>query len=109
MFYECLFVQYLYKTFLKRDTKSRFYSPKPVPIMMDEECNHYVKVCFKKAELTDKRFYHIVFLEICKSFNLMSKGLEAKKRFCVRGTSENFEKKWDTNLGEMERICRDLC
>ena len=31
----------------------------------------------------------------------MPKGLEAKKKFCVGGTSENFEKKWDTKLREM--------
>ena len=82
--------------------------PKQVPIMMDEECNHYVKVCFKKGELIYGRVYHIVFLEICKSFNLRPKGLEAKKRFCVRGRSENFKKKWNTNLREMERKCQDL-
>ena len=75
---------------------------------MDEKCNNYVKVCFKKAELIYKRFYHIVFLEICKSFNLISKGLEVKKSFCLGGTSENFEKKWDANLREMERKCREL-
>ena len=76
--------------------------------MMDKECKHYVKGCFKKAELIYKRFYHIFFLEICKSFNLMPKGLEAKKRYCVGGTSENFEQKWDANLPEMEIKCRRL-
>ena len=39
----------------------------------------------------------------------MPKGLEAKKRFCVGGeTSENLEKKWNTNLSEMERKCLNL-
>ena len=38
----------------------------------------------------------------------MPKGLEARKRFLRGGTSENFEMKWDTNLREMERKCRDL-
>ena len=76
--------------------------------MMDEKCNDYVKACVKKVELIYKRFYHIVFLETCKSFDLMPKGLEAKKSFCVGGTSESFEKKWDMNLREMERKCRDL-
>ena len=76
--------------------------------MMDKECNHYVKACFKKVELIYKRFYHIVFPEICKSFNLMPIGLEAKKKFCVGRTSKNFEEKWDTNLREMETKCWDL-
>ena len=42
------------------------------------------------------------------SLNLMPKGLEAKKRFCVGGTSVNCERKWDTNLHEMEKKCGDL-
>ena len=75
---------------------------------MYRECKHHVKGCFKKAELIYKRFYHIIFLEICKSFNSISKGLEAKTRYCVGGTSENFEKKWDTSLREIEIKCRDL-
>ena len=99
---------YQYKTFFERHTKSIYYSPKQFPIMMDRECKHYVKRCFKKAKLIYKRFYHIVFLEIYKSFNLMPRGLEAKKRHCVSGTSENFEKKWDANLRKMEIKCRNL-
>ena len=51
----------------------------------------------------------MVFLEICKSFQLMSKGLEAKKKYCVGGvTSKDFKKKWDGNLWDMELKCRDL-
>ena len=76
--------------------------------MMNEKCNHYVKVCFKKTELIYKRFYLIVFLEICKPFNFMPKGLEAMKKFFVGGTFENFEKKWDTNLCETETKSLDL-
>ena len=49
-----------------------------------------------------------MFLEIFKSFNLITKGLEAKKRFCVGVTSENVEKKWDLSLPEMETKFRDL-
>ena len=52
---------------------------KQVPSMIDRECKHYVKVCFKKAELIYKT----------------PKGLEAEKRYCVGGTSENFEKGYE--------------
>ena len=38
----------------------------------------------------------------------MPKGLEAKKNFCVGETSYNFEKKWETNLHEIRKKCRDL-
>ena len=52
---------------------------------------------------------HIVFLEICISFHLLPKGLEAKKNYCVGGvTSKDFKKKWDGNLRDMESKCPDL-
>ena len=52
---------------------------------------------------------HIVFLEICISFHLLPKGLEAKKNYCVGGvTSKDFKKKWDGNLQDMDSRCRDL-
>ena len=40
----------------------------------------------------------------------MPKGLEANKSFCVGGTSENFEKKWDANLRDLllEEHCEKL-
>lgn len=31
-----------------------------------------------------------------------------KKRFCVGGTSKEFQKKWDANFKETEMKCRDL-
>ena len=67
-----------------------------------------MKVYYKKSEQIYKSFYDIVFLEIWKSFQLMPKGLEAKKKYCVGGTSKDFEKKWDGNLRDMESKCRDL-
>ena len=38
----------------------------------------------------------------------MPKGLEAKKKYCMGGTSKDFEKKWDGNLGDIESKCQDL-
>ena len=105
---EYFLVSYKYKTFFERHTKSIYYSSKQFPVMMDRWCKHCVKGCFKKAELIYKPLYHVVFQEICESFNLMPKGLEAKKRYCVDGTSENFEKKWDATLREIEIKCRHL-
>ena len=71
--------------FLKKACKVNILFGEEVPVMMDKESNDYVKVCFKKAELIYKRFYHIVFLEICKYFNLMRKGLKANKILRGRG------------------------
>ena len=75
---------------------------------MEQKCKSYTKTCFKKSEIICKTFYHVVFLEICKSFHLMPKGLVAKKRFCVGGTSKDFQKKWYYNLKETERTWQDL-
>ena len=50
-----------------------------------------------------------MFLEIGKSFQLMPKGLEAKKKYCMGGViSKDFKKKSDGNLRDMESKCRDL-
>ena len=67
-----------------------------------------MKVCYKKSEQINKSLYHIVFLEICKSFQLMPKGFKAKKKCCVGGTSKDFEEKWDANLQDIESKYRDL-
>ena len=38
----------------------------------------------------------------------MPKGLVARKKSCVGGTSKEFQKKWDCNLKETEMKCQDL-
>ena len=38
----------------------------------------------------------------------MPKGLVARKKFCVGGTSKEFQKKWDCSLEGTEMKCRDL-
>ena len=75
---------------------------------MDQKRKNYSITCFKKSETIYKTFYHIVFLEICKSFQLMAKGLVARKNFFVDVTSKEFQKKWDCNFKETEMKCRDL-
>ena len=72
---------------------------------MDKECKSYIKVLYKKSEQIYKNYYHIVFLEM---FQLILKGLKAKKKYYVEGTSKNFEKIWAGNLWEIESKCRDL-
>lgn len=56
---------------------------------MDKECKSYIKVLYKKSEQIYKNYYHIGFLEM---FQLILKGLKAKKKYYVEGTSKNFEK-----------------
>ena len=100
---------YIYLTFLKKALKVGILFTEASLTKMGKEDKSYMKVCYKKSEQIYKCFYHIVFLEICKSFQLMPKGLEAKKKYCVKGvTSKDFKKKWDGNLWDMESKCRDL-
>ena len=75
---------------------------------MDQKRKNYGITCFKKSEAIYKTFYHIVFLEICKSFQLIPKGLVTRKKFCVSETSKEFQEKWDCNLKEKKMKCREL-
>ena len=63
---------------------------------------------FKKSESIYKSFYHIVFLEIHKWFELLPKGLLSKKSFCIGHFSEQFTEEWRDSLKDMGNKCRDL-
>ena len=75
---------------------------------MNEMCMNYKKTCFKNSERIFKTFFHIVFLEICKSFELLPKGLSTKKRLCFGKRSEELEKGWKNGIDELNGRCRDL-
>ena len=75
---------------------------------MDEMCINYMKICLKNSERIFKTFFHIVFLEICKSFELLPKGLPTKKRLCFGKLSEELEKEWKNGTDEFNERCRDL-
>ena len=46
---------------------------------VNKECDNYVKQILKTCENAYKVFYHIIFLEICKSYKIEQKGLYVKK------------------------------
>ena len=69
---------------------------------------NYKKTCFKNSERIFKNFFYIVSLEICKSFELLPKGLSTKKRFCFGKSSEELEKEWKNGIDELDGKCRDL-
>ena len=77
-------------------------------LLMDEMCINYKKTCFKNSERIFKTFFHIVFLEICTSFELLPKGLLTKKRLCFGKQSEELEKEWKNEIDELDGRCRDL-
>ena len=57
-------------------------------LLMDEMCMNCKKTCFKDSDRIFKPFFHIVFLELCKSFELLLKGLFRK---AIRRTWEKME------------------
>ena len=77
-------------------------------MLMDEMCINYKKICFKNSERIFKAFFHIVFLEVCKSFELLLKGLSTKKRFCFGKPSEELKKELKYGIDELDGRCRDL-
>ena len=96
-------------TFSYKDTQS-WYIILPIDqlLLIDEICMNYKKTCFKNSERIFKTFFHIVFLEICKSFELLPKGLSTKKRLCFGKPSEELEKEWRNGIDELDGRCRDL-
>ena len=76
--------------------------------MENEECRKYCRNLFKKSESIYKSFYHIVFLEICKSFGLLPKSLVSKKRICIVHPSKQFMEEWRSNVKDMGNECCDL-
>ena len=63
---------YLYiLTFTVKGFKVIYYRTKPsnMETTVNKERDNYMKEMFRTSEKAYKLFYHIVFLEICKSYN----------------------------------------
>ena len=69
---------------------------------------NYKKTCFKNSERMFKTFFHILFLEIRKSFELLPNGLSTKKGLCFGKPSEELEKEWKNGIDELDRKYRNL-
>ena len=57
---------------------------------VNTECDNYMKQMFKACENAYKTFYHIIFLEIYKSYKIAPKGLYVKKDHCIGILQRNF-------------------
>ena len=68
----------------------------------------YYKICFKNSERILETFFHILFLETCKSFELLLNGLSTNKRWYFGKPSEELEKEWKNGIGELKGRCLDL-
>ena len=64
---------------------------------------------FKTCENAYKIFYHTIFLEICKSYKIVPKGLYVKKNYCIGNPStEFFDNWWKEKLDYQLRLCNML-
>ena len=73
---------------------------------VNKECDNYMKQMFKTCENAYKTFYHIIFLEICKSYKIVSKGLYVKKDHCIKNPSTVFCNSWHKGkLDYQLRLC----
>ena len=61
---------------------------------VNKECDHCMEEMFKTCGNAYKLFYHIVLLEICKSYNIVPKGLYMKKDYCIGNPSTEFCNSW---------------
>ena len=56
-----------------------------------------------------KTFYHIVFLEVSKSYGVIPNDLKIKKDACIGNASKNFVTTWDQELSKAEiQLLEDL-
>ena len=61
---------------------------------------------FKTCENAYKIFYHIIFLEICKSYKIVPKGLCVKKDYYIGNRSMEFCDNWWKEMFDYQlRLC----
>ena len=73
---------------------------------VNKECDNYMKEMFRTCENAYKLFYYIVFLEICKSYKIVPKGLYVKKDYCIGSPSTEFCNNWrKEKLDYQLRLC----
>ena len=53
---------------------------------------------FNLAEDAYKSFYHVIFLEVCKSYQFLSGGLYVEKEPCIDNPSKKFLDAWNNQL-----------
>ena len=65
-----------------------------VETTVNKDCGNYMKQMFNTCQNAYKTFYHIIFLEICKSYKIVPKGLYVKKDHCIANPSTEFCNNW---------------
>ena len=73
--------------------------------MVDEKLPQQI---YNILEKSYEAFYHIVFLEVCKSFEIIPTGFCIKKAPCVGNPSKNFLLLWERELAAAQLNLAEL-
>ena len=98
-------------TFTVKGFKVIYYCTKAsnIETTVNKECDNYIKQNFKTCENAYRVFYHIIFLEICKSNKIVPKGLYVKKNYCIGNPSTEFCNNWRKEKLDFQlRLCNML-
>ena len=63
--------------------------------MVNEKLSQQI---YNVLEKSYKTLYHVVFLEVCKSYGITPTGFNIKKTQCVGNPSKNFLLLWEKEL-----------
>ena len=63
---------------------------------------------FNLAEEVYKSFYHVIFLEMCKSYQIVPDGLYVEKEPCIGNPSKKFLDAWKNQLEITRSSLRDV-
>ena len=67
-----------------------------------------LQLFYNLAEKIYSAFFHIIFLEACKSYGFVPKGLKIKKQPCIGRQSSNFSVNWKNEIKRTEENLRDI-
>ena len=73
---------------------------------MDQKSNS--QQLFPLAEDVYKSFYHVIFLEVCKSYQIVPDMLYVEKEPCIGNTSKKFLDAWKNQLEVTRSNIRDV-
>ena len=71
-------------------------------------CKNTAQQLFNISEDIYKSFYHIVFLEICRTYHIIPDGLCISKKPCIGKPSDEFLDSWERELENTEINLREV-
>ena len=71
-------------------------------------CKNTAQQLFKISEDIYKSFYHIVFLEVCRAYQIIPDGLFISKKPCIGKPSDEFLDSWERELENTEIHLREV-